>query len=215
MSEARIKHLIFDFDGTIADSINLVIELINQVAGKYKFDQIREEEYEYLRNLTIPEKCRALHISLHQIPRMAIELTKTYYQSIGSITAFEGIKEMTDNLKEQGLKMSIISSNSSNNIRKFLKNNNLDIFDSIYSANNLFGKEKAINSFIKKQRLIKDELIYVGDEHRDIMACKMNMIKVMAVTWGADSLEFLSQANPDYIVEKPAQIVEIVEALNR
>lgn len=215
MSEARIKHIIFDFDGTIADSIYLVVELMNQVAEKYKFEPIREEDYEYLRSLTMMERSRELHISLHQIPIIGIELTKTYYQAISSIKAFAGINEMLTKLKQLNLKLSIISSNSSKNIRKFLNNNNLNYFDNVYSSSNLFGKDKAIKSFIKKQNLKKDELIYIGDEHRDIVASKANSIKIISVSWGADSLEILSKANPDFIVEQPSQIVTIVEALNK
>lgn len=215
MGEDKIKHVVFDFDGTIADSLNLVIELMNQVAGKYKFDPIREEDYEYLRSLTLMERCRAVHISLYQIPRIGLELTKTYSRAINSIKAFAGINEMIIKLKKQDLKLSIISSNTSNNIRKFLNNNNLNYFDSVYSSSNLFGKDKAINSFIKKQHLVKEELIYIGDEHRDIVASQANKIKVIAVSWGADSLKILSKSNPDFIVERPSQIVEIIEALNK
>lgn len=215
MGEKRIQHVVFDFDGTIADSIYLVIELINQVADKYKFEPIREKDYEYLRSLTIMERCRALHIPVHKIPGIGIELTRAYYQAIGSIKAFAGIDDMLRKLKAQNLNMSIISSNASNNISKFLSKNNLDYFDSICSSSNLFGKDKTIKNFIKKLHLKKDELIYIGDEHRDIVASKANKIKVISVSWGADSLEILSKANPDFIVEQPSQIVEIIEALNK
>jgi len=212
MKEDTIQHVIFDFDGTIADSMNLAVELFNQAAHKYKFNIITEEAYEYLSGLSLLEKCRALNVSLAYIPRAGVEITRNYYRSISAIPLFDGMKEVIVALKQSGYTLSIISSNAGDNIRKFLINNDLDVFDYIYSANNLFGKDKTINSFIKKNHLKKEELVYIGDELRDIVACKANHIKVIAVTWGGfDSLDMLKSANPDYIVNKPSEIIEIIE----
>jgi len=213
MKEDTIQHVIFDFDGTIADSMKLAVELFNQAAHKYKFNSIKEEAYEYLSGLSILEKCKALNVSLAFIPKVGVEITRSYHRSIGSIPIIDGMKEVILALKQSGYKLSIISSNAGDNIRKFLINNDLDVFDNIYSANNLFGKDKTINSFIKKNNLRKEELVYIGDELRDIVACNANHIKVIAVTWGGyDSLDMLKKANPDYIVNKPSEIIEIIEA---
>jgi phosphoglycolate phosphatase len=213
MREDTIQHVIFDFDGTIADSMDLAVELFNQAAHKYKFNFIKEEAYEYLSGLSILEKCKALNVSLAYIPRVGLEITRSYNRSISAIPIFDGMKEVILALKQSGYKLSIISSNASDNIKKFLINNDLDVFDYIYSANNLFGKDKTINSFIKKNNLKKEELVYIGDEFRDIVACNANHIKVIAVTWGGyDSLDMLKSANPDYIVNKPSEIIDIIEA---
>ncbi len=214
MKQEMIRHIIFDFDGTIADSMNLAVELYNRVADRYKFKIIREEEFAYLSNLSILEKCKYLNVSLVQIPRLGIELNKNYNKAVNSIQVCHGIKELIYELKQQNFKLSIISSNSNENIRKFLVKNNLDVFDGIYSAKNIFGKDKAINSFIRKQHLNKEEIIYIGDEYRDIVACKATNIKIISVTWGFDSFEMISSANPDYIVEKPADIMKILAKIN-
>jgi phosphoglycolate phosphatase len=116
-------------------------------------------------------------------------------------------------LKERGLTLSIISSNSNQNIRRFLTENNLDVFDHIYCAKNLFGKERTIASLIKKLHLKRNELIYIGDEHRDIIACQANHIRVIAVTWGLDTVETLSRARPDYIAHKPSDILSIIDSM--
>lgn len=211
MKENNIQHVIFDFDGTIADSIFFGVQLFNQSAQKYKINMIKEEDYEYLRGLSLLEKFKFLNISLVLIPRLGMELTKSYNSSVNSIHLFNGMKEVILALKQGGYTLSIISSNSSDNIRRFLVNNNLDVFDFIYSAKNIFGKDKTIHSFIKKNRLNQEKLIYIGDEIRDIIACKANSIKVIAVTWGGfESVDMLKKANPDYIVNKPSEILEII-----
>lgn len=207
--EENIKHVIFDFDGTIADSMLFSVQIFNQSALKYKVNMIKEEDYDYLRSLSLLDKFKFLNISLVLVPRLGMELTKSYNQSVKSIHLFDGMKDVILALKRGGYTLSIISSNSSDSIRRFLINNNINIFDFIYSAKNIFGKDKTINSFIKKNNLQKEELIYIGDEVRDIEACKANHIKIIAVTWGGfDTIETISSAKPDYIVNEPSKILE-------
>lgn len=210
MPEKNIKHVIFDFDGTIVDTMGLAIRLINEAAEKYKYRPVREEDLDYLRSLSLLDRLKAVNVSPYQIPRIGMELSRTYSKALASIEVFAGMREVIGELKQRGFALSIISSNSHYNIRKFLADNQLHLFDHIYCAKNLFGKDKTIASMIKKLHLQRDELIYIGDECRDILACKANCIKVIAVTWGFDAPQMLIEAQPDYIVSTPREIVPIV-----
>lgn len=207
----RVRHVIFDFDGTIVDSMDVALQLINQAAEKYHYHPVKSEDIEKLRRMSMPERFKALNVSPYHIPRIALELVRNYTKSLRFIHIFEGMREVILALKERGLTLSIISSNSNQNIRKFLADNNLDVFDHIYCAKNLFGKERTIASLIKKLNLKRQELIYVGDEHRDIIACQANHIPVIAVTWGFDPPEVLEKAQPDYIAHQPADILSIID----
>jgi len=207
-----IKHVIFDFDGTIVDSINLSIELFNELADKYKFNKIVYNQLDYLRSLSFIERCRAVKVPLYKIPALGIEITRNYRKIIGKLRIFEGVDDVIHWLKEQGLELSIISSNSNENVRAFLKKNNIYVFDGIYCNRNLFGKEKIIDRFIKKHNLKRDEVIYIGDEYRDVIACKINEIKVIAVSWGYDPPELLVKAGPDFIVDRPPEIIQFLSA---
>jgi phosphoglycolate phosphatase len=205
-----IKHVIFDFDGTIVDSIDLSIELFNELADKYKFNRILNNQLDYLRNLSFVERCRAVKVPLYRIPLLGIEITRNYRKIVGELRIFEGIYDVIHRLKEQGLELSIISSNSGENIKAFLKENGIDVFNGVYCSRNLFGKEKIIDRFIKKHSLEKDEVIYIGDEYRDVMACKISNVKVIAVSWGFDSPDMLLKAGPDFIVESPQGIIKFL-----
>lgn len=209
-SGAQVRHVIFDFDGTIADSMDVAVQLINQAAEKYNYRPIKGEDIEKLRRMPMLERFKAFNVSPYHIPRIGLEITRNYAKKLGSIKIFDGMREVILTLKERGLMLSIISSNSNHNIRRFLAANDLNVFDHIYCAKNLFGKERTISNMIKKLHLKRSEIIYVGDEHRDIMACQANHIKVIAVTWGLDTVEMLSSARPDYIVNQPHEILDII-----
>jgi len=98
-------------------------------------------------------------------------------------------------------------------VTEFLKANDLDnLFDFIYSGVTIFGKTTIINNVLKQQQIKLQEVIYVGDETRDIEASKKANIKVIAVTWGFNSPEVLARQNPDFLVHQPSELLEIINS---
>ena len=55
-------------------------------------------------------------------------------------------------------------------------------------------------------------MIYVGDEQRDIIACKKVGVDVIWVGWGYDVIETIQEASPDYMVYTPNEILHIVQS---
>ncbi|XEC95170.1 HAD hydrolase-like protein [Paenibacillus tarimensis] len=209
-----LKHVIFDFDGTIVNSRTLMVMFYNELAEKYNFKIIQPEEIEYLSTLSITDRCRVLRVPIYKVPSMGMYAKRRYQDTIASMEAIEGIAELIHSLKSAGLSISIISSNLESSIRTFLKNNNMDLFDHIYSAPNLFGKHLTINAFIKKHRILREETIYIGDEHRDIVACNKAGIRIITVTWGFDSVELLSKARPDFVVHTLLELNRLLHEMS-
>jgi phosphoglycolate phosphatase len=207
------KYCVFDFDGTIADSGIYVLELLNDLSVKYDFKQIRNDDLNNLLRLSIKERCEFLNISLYKLPFLILDLKKQYIKNINSLKIFEKMHEVINKLKEMDINLIILSSNSKENIKKILINNNLDVFNEIYSSSSLYGKNKIIDKLINNNDIDKNDIIYIGDEERDIIACKKNNIKIIAVTWGYDSFYLLNKNNPDYIINKPDEIVKIVSSI--
>lgn len=205
-----IKHVIFDFDGTIVESRYLTVELLNELAPKYRLRKIKEDEYEYLRSLSIPQRCRAINLPFYKLPLLKHELTIKYRRATRSLQVNKGMKEVLRQLKAKGLALSIISSNSAGNIKDFLDHNNINFFDNIISSGGIFGKDKAIKSFLTKHSLSSSEVIYVGDECRDIVACRKNNVGVIAVTWGYDAEELLANCGPNLLAQNPLEICDFI-----
>jgi phosphoglycolate phosphatase len=206
-----IKYLIFDFDGTLVDSLDVIIKGYNQLAGKYKANKIKSEDISYLKELSVAEKCNFLNFKLYKFPLLALDVYKLYKHFLDEVTMFDGIKELLEQLKAFGYRLAIISTNSEHIIREFLISNKIDLIDDIICSNNLFGKDKDIKRFLKKHKLKNSEVIYVGDEVRDIIACKKNGVKVIWVSWGYDLFNNVRKEQPDYIINKPQEILSYIE----
>ena len=110
----------------------------------------------------------------------------------------------------RGYRLAIISSNSEGNIRRLLEKHKVEGIEEVYCSSNILGKETVIRRFLKNFRLQPSEVMYVGDEHRDVVACKKSGVRVIWVGWGYDSPEVVRPENPDFMVSKPAEILDIL-----
>ncbi|HEY9854757.1 MAG TPA: HAD hydrolase-like protein, partial [Stenomitos sp.] len=114
------KLLIFDFDGTIADSFPWFVGIVNQVAEKYRFRRIDESEIESLRSFDARQLIQHLGIPFWKLPFIARHMKRQMAREIHQIALFEGIPALLRQLSERGVQLAMVSSNSVENIRRVL-----------------------------------------------------------------------------------------------
>jgi len=209
-----IKALIFDFDGTIADTLPYTFSKIITLSKKYKVKGKKEEIIEKIR-LKIPQQLmKEFKISWFKIPVILWEIRKAQkdlYRHIDKINIFPGIKFLLKELKKKNIRLFIYSSNIKKNIYRFLKKENLEnFFEKIYVGKNFFGKDKDLLYILKKEELKTNEVYYVADEVRDVLACQKAKIKMIGVAWGLAGEKGLKKVGVDYLVKKPEEILELI-----
>lgn len=201
--------LIFDFDGTIADSPIEMIQIFNRIAKDYGLKPIKKEDHEKLRNLSSLETLKFLGISLYKLPFISRRIRDEFKKDISDLKPIPGIIEMLKKLHERGELLGIMTSNSEENVKEFLKNHEMEFFEFVVGSSSMFGKHKVLGKIIRERKLNQDEVIYVGDEARDIDAARKAKVKIISVTWGVNSKEFLSRQNPDYLIDEPKALLLI------
>lgn len=209
----KLPFLLFDFDGTLADSLNLGIKIINKLSGQYGIEPIDEETYDSLRSMSIPKAMQKMKIPLYRLPQAVSQILSEYKHLVHELQPFEGIKEMLEELKMMGCRMALLSSNTKENVQHFLEQHDLNYFEWVQGTSGALKKHRSITARIKKHKLSRSELIYVGDEVRDIIAAKKSGIRVIAVSWGFHRAELLASKDPDYLVDKPIEVVELVKRM--
>ena len=206
------KVIIFDFDGTIADTVEALVVIANRLALEFDYPQITPEELALLRNLTSREIIKYSGISVFKIPFLVKKVKGELKRKIPDLKPISGIQESLLILKEKNYRLGIITSNSEENVKEFLKVNDLEsIFEFIYSGVTIFGKTTIINNVLRQQQIKSSEAIYVGDETRDVEASQKANIKVVAVTWGFNNEEVLAQQKPDFLVRHPSELLDVIQ----
>ncbi|MFO7887596.1 MAG: HAD-IA family hydrolase [Eubacteriales bacterium] len=204
------KCVIFDFDGTLADTEKVNFRIFQEIADKYKIKKISLEEMRKLKKLSALEIIDQLNIKKRNIPGMMRKGRRRLHASIEEVKwCREKWPQIIRGIKESGYTVGIITSNSKKNVRKFLKNKDFQYFEFVYNSG-LAGKERKIKKVMRKWKLSNEEILYVGDEIRDIKASHNMKVHIASVDWGYNTRESLERNNPDYIIENPKELLEIL-----
>lgn len=204
---------IFDFDGTIADTYHYLVQLSNKLANEFGYATIPPDEVLMLKDKTIREVIKHLNVPFLKIPAIISRAKKEFQKDVEQLQPFQGLKEILEQMKTMGARIGILSSNAANNIQLFLQQHDLNSFDFVCSTTNIWGKHISIKKFLQQNNLEKDQVIYIGDEIRDIMAAKKLGIRVAAVTWGYNSPKVLKETNPDFLCATPEELLEKLQSL--
>lgn len=205
-----MKCIIFDFDGTIADSMPLVVDIAR---GLLPNVNLSDASIAHLRNLPPKQIIKASKLSYVKIPRMLVRGKRILSKRLDEIPIADSLDKTISRLHDQDYKLYVVSSNSETNIRLFLDKYHIKhYFRAIYGNVGLFSKAQTLKKVIRWQKLSPDECLYVGDEVRDIEAAKKVGIKVAAVTWGFSGKKILKSYNPDFLVNNPDELIKIAGA---
>ncbi len=202
------KYIIFDFDGTIADTVPVIFTLIEDLAKEIGYNKkITEGDLEWVREHHIQEIPGKFNIPLIKIPLLLLKGRSLLKKQMYFVPPCQGIIDTLRALKRKGYSLAVLSSSSRDIIQEFILQNNItDLFDFVHSELNLFGKDKALLSLMRQYKIPVSEAVYVGDEMRDLEACEKIKLDCISVGWGLNSIHALKQYGAKWTVEKPQEI---------
>lgn len=193
--------IIFDFDGTLADSAPWFAGVMNGVAARYGFRQIDEVEMARLRGRPNREVMRELGLSAWKLPFIANHVRKLAAEAAASIGLFPGVEGMLRRLAGRGVKLAIVSSNSEATVRKVLGPELAGLIAHYGCGASVFGKAAKFREVIRKSGVAEADVLSVGDEVRDIEAARKVRLATGAVTWGYATADILRAQRPSAIFE--------------
>ncbi|PZD75280.1 Phosphoglycolate phosphatase [Acaryochloris thomasi RCC1774] len=208
-----MKLLIFDFDGTLVDSLEIFIEATNCLAKKYGYSPIETSQIPQIRALSSRALIQQIPVARWRLPFFLQGLRQEVSKLATQIQLFDGAKEALTDLKNEGYCLGIVTSNAQSTVENFLVTQDLNtLFDFVHAGRGLLGKAGTLRRLVKRYRLQPSQVIYIGDETRDIEAAQQVQIPSIAVSWGFNSRVVLEQQQPDMIIDTPDDLLLAVQS---
>ena len=211
----NFKAIFFDFDGTIADTVNGILATMTatfkelnlpippQDALKSTIGMLLGDALQQLGNLDDAQ--RVLAVKTYQRLFREVELPNT--------RIFPGVSQTLQTLKSRGVKMAIVTSRGIESLRLILTQNNiLEYFDELVTRDNGFKPKPApdmVNYLLQKMSLAPSDVLVVGDTTFDIDMGTAAGCKTCAVTYGNHSAERLATSKCDWMVGRFEEIAEV------
>lgn len=204
------RALIFDFDGTLADTLEETRCIYNSMAADYGLRAVESHELAGLRNFSLSELLTHLGISTFRVPSLLARGTAKLRERISQIPMIPGLQEILPILRRQTEIFGVLTSNATENVDLFLELHGLrQHFTFLSSTSKLTGKSAYLKDIRKQYALKSAEMLYIGDEIRDIKASHKAGVPCAAVTWGFNSRASLAAALPTHILDRPEQLLDL------
>ncbi|MDF1852760.1 MAG: HAD-IA family hydrolase [Verrucomicrobiales bacterium] len=213
MPDAPKPLLIFDFDGTLANTLETGIGIYNDLADGYGLSPVTAEEVRELRKLNTRALLDHLGISRLMAVKVGAHIRKVLHQRMDEVEMIEGIQEAILGLHAEGFRLGILTSNSISNVRLVLRRFGLlECFSFIEAGVSLFGKAQRITNVLRKEKIPAAEVMYVGDETRDMEAARDSKVSAVAVCWGVNGRDAMQTEDPDFCIDAPSELRPCAEA---
>ncbi len=200
---------IFDFDGTLADSLPAMIAVFNKNVRNNE-DPLTPEEIQHLRGMSSRKAIKHLGVRWWQVPKLLLAGLPDFKALVPTLESFPGLPEVIHKLHARGDNLYIVTSNTRDSVDEFLRLHKLDgYFSDIATGAGLFSKGKHIRRLMKQQDMKRKSTVYIGDETRDIQAARLARIRIVSVTWGFNTAAALKKRRPSYLIDNPKQLLEI------
>jgi phosphoglycolate phosphatase len=201
----RYGLVLWDFDGTLADTLPLLLRAYNDLATAAGYRVVSDPQV--VRGQTLLELLRSQGIPRARLPLLARRLRRAVKGEMAGVPLFPGLAEVLADLRRGGCRLGVLSSNSRENVLSCLRANGVDdLFEVVAGYPLLFGKARGIRRLLRSLGVDRAEALYVGDEVRDVEAAHKAGVAVAAVTWGLNARTLLEGYRPAFLVDRPDQL---------
>lgn len=195
--------VIFDFDGTLADSGDWFLSIADHLAERFKFRKVAPDEIESLRGCTSRQVIRHLGIPRWKLPAIGRYVHALLAEQTDRVALFDGVAALLEQVAASGARIALVTSNAEDNARAILGPENAARIDWFECGASLFGKAPRYRRVLRKSRVAPEHAISIGDETRDIIAARKVGIRAGAVLWGYANRAALTALEPDALFESP------------
>ena len=214
-----VKTIIFDLDGTLLNTLGDLNNALNHTLS-----------YFYLPNVTINQTKSYIGNGVKKLIERAIngasidkdlayEVFKKYYRNhIKDYTIiYDGILDLLKVLKENNINIAIASNKYQEGVEQLTNHLLMPYIDICVGSSEKVKVKPSpdmVNIILKHFNEDKKNCLFVGDSDVDIKTGRTNNIKTVGVTWGYKDVDVIKNEGPDYIINSPLELLEIIKEIN-
>lgn len=185
-----MKAIIFDFDGVIQDTFELIYQAFNQALGPHTRSELKRKVF---------EKNSREYVSTFEDNKVN-DFEAAFAKEFKKLKLDPLIKKILLELAGK-YTLFINSSNTEENLHFYFNKNNVEsIFEKIYGVETSPSKLKKFELILSENNLSIDDVIFVTDTLGDIKEANKMKIKTIAVDYGFHSREILEKGKPFKII---------------
>lgn len=200
--------LVFDFDGTLADTLDLFASEMQAAAAHFGFDPPDPARREHYRSLGTRELLRELRIPAWKLPAITLHMRHRMQQRIDEVRLFDGAHALLRDLRRHGIRTAIVSSNATSNVERVLGPKYTAMIDHFACGSSILGKRRHLRATLKAFDFTRDRVLCIGDETRDAEAAASLRIDFVGVGWGQGSIDALAPLSSRPPFSSFAQILD-------
>ena len=212
-----IKCVLFDMDGTLADTLPLCIESFRKTIEKLSGNILTDKEIINTFGVSEEGIIKKLLPNNHN---EGMRLYLQYYRDLHKKmcpTPFNGIKELLQWLNAQGIVVALVTGKGEKSLNISLQE--LQLQD--YFVQTKYGNEQGTDKSVYIEEIVtcfslsKQEVVYVGDTVSDILSSNRAGVAMVAAAWAETAdIEQLKKASPNYIAKRIQDLQSWIEQQN-
>lgn len=208
------KLVIFDFDGTLADTYGWFLSILDDAIARFRLYKPAPDEVEAMRVLSARQVMTKMKVRPWKLPAIVRHTRREKLKAAATTQLFDGIPELMRDLRAAGIKVVVVSSDTTESVRQVLDREGIEV-DMLNCGASLFGKTNKFKKVLKIMGVEAKDAVSVGDEIRDIDAAKPIGLRSGAVSWGYTLPDALEAHNPTYLFKDVPDMRRILLGLDQ
>ncbi|ANU16681.1 pyrophosphatase PpaX [Planococcus maritimus] len=210
----EINTLLFDFDGTLLDTNELIVQTFLTVLGEHFPGEYGREDVLHFIGPSLEQTFTNIAPDkVNELSDQYRRLNRTLHDDL--VSEYDGVTETLRMLKSRGLKMAIVSTKREETILHGLRLMGVDdVFDVLVALDHVQNPKPHPEPLELALRLLeadREDALMIGDNSHDIEGGKNAGVRTAGVSWTAKGEEFLASFEPDFMLQHISDLLELTK----
>lgn len=210
----EINTLLFDFDGTLLDTNELIVQTFLTVLSEHFPGEYGREDVLHFIGPSLEQTFTNIAPDkVNELSDQYRRLNRTLHDDL--VSEYDGVTETLRMLKSRGLKMAIVSTKREETILHGLRLMGVDdVFDVLVALDHVQNPKPHPEPLELALRLLeadREDALMIGDNSHDIEGGKNAGVRTAGVSWTAKGEEFLASFQPDFMLQHISDLLELTK----